>query len=224
MEHKKIKAICFDYYGTLVEIGKPFQKLKDWFAESLKNRDITSNIERFYIYFSKQRIRLEKSSQFMLGQDILNKSYTLACAHFDIIPCISEFEQFIYHLFVSPKAYEDALDTLKEIRKKYRIGLVTNADNNILQKSLQQQKFTFDCVVSSEDAQCNKPKKDIFLKAANQLKVNTSEILFVGDSVEEDIEGALNCGMHAILISRSGKNIYSTTRYIKKLKELLNYI
>ena len=33
---KHIQAIAFDYYGTLVEIGQPFERIREWFDRFLQ--------------------------------------------------------------------------------------------------------------------------------------------------------------------------------------------
>jgi putative hydrolase of the HAD superfamily len=49
-----------------------------------------------------------------------------------------------------------------------------------------------------------KPHRSIFSEALQRLGVQPSEALMVGDSVRDDVEGALGAGMHAVLVHRSG--------------------
>jgi len=56
--------------------------------------------------------------------------------------------------------------------------------------------------VSSSDHGLMKPHPSIFSSALQLLGVGPSEAVMVGDSVRQDIEGALNVGMRAILLNR----------------------
>ena len=49
-----------------------------------------------------------------------------------------------------------------------------------------------------------KPHPSIFSEALQRLRVQPSEALMVGDSVRDDVEGALGAGMRAVLVHRSG--------------------
>jgi putative hydrolase of the HAD superfamily len=50
-----------------------------------------------------------------------------------------------------------------------------------------------------------KPHPTIFQAALDALGVNAVDAVMVGDSLEEDVEGARALGMHAILIDRDDR-------------------
>lgn len=54
----KIKAICFDYYGTLTDAGQPFITLKNWFAKALEATNPQVNPDAFNMQFTRQRAAL----------------------------------------------------------------------------------------------------------------------------------------------------------------------
>ena len=51
-----------------------------------------------------------------------------------------------------------------------------------------------------------KPHESIFLAALDLLGVEAADAAMVGDSVEDDIEGAAALGMRAVLIDREGRH------------------
>jgi len=57
-----------------------------------------------------------------------------------------------------------------------------------------------------------KPDPSIFLAALAALGVEPAEAAMVGDSYEDDIEGARALGMHAILLDRDGRHADATDR------------
>jgi putative hydrolase of the HAD superfamily len=61
-----------------------------------------------------------------------------------------------------------------------------------------------DAVVYSAAVGTEKPDPRIFLETLAQLGVEPSEGLHVGDSLREDVEGALAAGMEALHLVRSG--------------------
>jgi putative hydrolase of the HAD superfamily len=50
-----------------------------------------------------------------------------------------------------------------------------------------------------------KPHETIFRRMLELLDVAPGEAMMVGDTVEDDIEGALAIGMHAVLLDRADR-------------------
>ena len=86
--------------------------------------------------------------------------------------------------------------------KRQIIGLITNADNCYLYKSLRNNGFKFNFIITSEDSQVNKPDEAIFRKALEYAGEPPQNILMVGDSLSEDIIPCRNVGINAVLIDR----------------------
>jgi len=95
------------------------------------------------------------------------------------------------------------------MKEKYIFGLLTNADNYILQQSIQRFGFNFSFIITSEDAKANKPNEEIFKYAMNKLGSNGRDIIMIGDSQIDDIYGAGNMGMKTIWVNRSQRQLKS---------------
>jgi len=86
-----------------------------------------------------------------------------------------------------------------------RIGLISNSHRCL--ESFQahfELGGLIDATISSVDHGFMKPHPSIFSEALQRLGVQPPEALMVGDSVRDDIEGALAAGMRAALVHRSG--------------------
>jgi len=62
-----------------------------------------------------------------------------------------------------------------------------------------------DVAIGSRSFGKTKPDPAIFRAALERLGVEPAAAAMVGDSVEDDIEGALGLGMRAILLDREGR-------------------
>jgi putative hydrolase of the HAD superfamily len=82
-------------------------------------------------------------------------------------------------------------------------GIVTNGSEHQLLKiqTLGLDALT-SCVFVSALCNCRKPEAAIFLAAATSLKVAPTEILFIGDNPEADIQGAHRVGMRTAWLRR----------------------
>jgi putative hydrolase of the HAD superfamily len=100
--------------------------------------------------------------------------------------------------------YEDALPALDEVRRRgLLIGLVTNGQRD-LEEFVAHHALEVDAMVGSRAHGKIKPHPSIFVAALQALGVAAEEAAMVGDSYEDDIEGARSLGMRAILVDRDG--------------------
>jgi putative hydrolase of the HAD superfamily len=101
--------------------------------------------------------------------------------------------------------YEDVLPTLTLLRDhELRIGLVSNTGRD-LQAFVRHHGLDVDAAVGSGTYGKTKPHPTIFRHALEQLGVAAEDAVMVGDSLEDDIQGALAVGMRAFLIDREGR-------------------
>ena len=98
--------------------------------------------------------------------------------------------------------YEDALPVLAELRRhRLRLGLVSNGQRD-LDEFASHHGLDVDVAVGSLAHGRQKPHPSIFEAALSAVGVAPAEAAMVGDSYEDDIEGARALGMHAILLDR----------------------
>jgi len=223
MISSKIKGICFDYYGTLVDIGKPFDKIKHWFESYHSDHNQDLNINHFNWLFAKRRSALLYGKDFKIGMQILTESYIFACDKLQVRPNIDEFMNIVTNIFSEAKPFQNAVQTISFLKQRYLVGLITNADNNLLYDSIRNNRFDFDFIVSSEDVQCNKPNYEIFIRAMQIVNLSAYELLMVGDSLVEDILPAKKLGIEAIWLKKD-KEEQETIMSIKNIHDLVNCV
>jgi putative hydrolase of the HAD superfamily len=101
--------------------------------------------------------------------------------------------------------YDDALPALAQLRAHgLKLGLVSNGGREI-SDFVAHHRLDVDCAVASRAHGWIKPHESIFRAALDLIGVAPTEAVMVGDSVEDDIEGASALGMRAVLIDREGR-------------------
>ena len=219
-----LQAIAFDYYGTLVEIQQPFERIRDWFDRFLQRsgRNSKELSKAFFMRFSRERAALATAEKYLPGYEILTTSYVRACERYHLLADQDDFSLFVCNLFLRPPAYVGAVELVASLRRRYRVGLITNADNGILRQSILRRGFLFDFVVTSEDVGRCKPHPAVFERALELERLSPAQMLMVGDSPVEDIMGAKQCGMPAVQICRQGEiQGEGCIRQLSQLRELL---
>jgi HAD superfamily hydrolase (TIGR01662 family) len=101
--------------------------------------------------------------------------------------------------------YEEVPAVLRTLSARgLRLGLISNSHRCLDSfQSHFELRGLIDATVSSPDHGFMKPHPSIFAEAAGRLQVQASDVLMVGDSVRDDVEGALRVGMRAALVHRS---------------------
>ena len=119
--------------------------------------------------------------------------------------CATEIEQG-WEVSENFELFEDALPVLDELRGAgLRLGLVSNGIRD-LSEFVVHHRLDVDAVVGSRAHGFVKPHPTIFEAALQQLGVAAAEAAMVGDSIEEDVEGARALGMRAILLDRENRH------------------
>jgi HAD superfamily hydrolase (TIGR01662 family) len=115
--------------------------------------------------------------------------------------------------------YEDTLPILQGLRARgIRLGLVSNSARDVREFAVHHA-LEIDAGISSFHHGKTKPHASIFRAVLKLLEVDPQEALMVGDSVDDDIEGARGIGMQAVLIDRLGLKPDYAPR-IESLREL----
>jgi putative hydrolase of the HAD superfamily len=100
--------------------------------------------------------------------------------------------------------YDDVPGALAVLRSAgLRIGLVSNSARDV-REFAGHHGLDVDAGISSFHHGRTKPHASIFRAVLDLLAVEPAEAVMVGDTIADDIEGALALGMRAILLDREG--------------------
>jgi HAD superfamily hydrolase (TIGR01549 family) len=100
--------------------------------------------------------------------------------------------------------YEDVMPVLDELRQAdLKIGLVSNSARDV-RDFARHHALAIDAGISSFHHGKTKPHASIFKAVLDLLEVDPADAAMVGDTFEDDIEGALALGMQAVLVDRLG--------------------
>ncbi len=112
-----------------------------------------------------------------------------------------------------------ALDALKARGK--RLGIISNFSPNC-ESLLREMGLAhyFDFFIVSGILGVEKPDPRIFEAAIEAAHESVSQMVYIGDSVHHDVEGAMGAGMDAILVDRANRHAERVVRRIRDLREL----
>jgi putative hydrolase of the HAD superfamily len=100
--------------------------------------------------------------------------------------------------------FDDARPALTILRAHgLRVGLLSNTERD-LELFVAHHGLEVDAVLTSRSHGKTKPHETIFLRMLELLDVDAADAVMVGDTIEDDVEGARAVGMRAILVDREG--------------------
>jgi 2-haloalkanoic acid dehalogenase type II len=99
--------------------------------------------------------------------------------------------------------YDDALQALEFFSSRYPLIALSNGNADIAQVGLSPY---FRAHVSAQAFGVGKPDPRIFHAAAGAVDVLPEQVLHVGDDAAMDVLGALNAGMQAVWVNRTGQD------------------
>ena len=230
-----IKAVLFDMFDTLMLIEKDHEFYRPSIRRMynyLCSVGVDVPFERFEETYIHERDKLFAEADLTFEEPHFNvrvaATLTALGYCYDVKSSVvaeatGEFcEEFMKYV----KIDADAEATLKSLKEKYRLGMVSNfAIPECVLKLLNEGGIEklFDVIVISGAVNRRKPHEEIFKSTLKLMHLKPSEAVFVGDTIDADIEGAKAVGMKAVYIERRTQNAskkYLPDGTIKRLCEL----
>jgi putative hydrolase of the HAD superfamily len=211
-----LRFIFFDAVGTLIEIrgcvGEIYSRAAREFGFEAEPRILQLNFERS---FRRQPPLAFPAGTPEAALTELEKGWwaNLVEAVFDGLGSFPRFDQFfdeIFERFRSQKfwrVYDDVAPALTELKRRgFRLGVISNFDSRLYDvlRACNLDHF-FDSVYISTRVGAAKPDRAIFQAALNDQAVEARRAWHVGDSLREDVEGAMAAGVNAILLDRDDR-------------------
>lgn len=94
----------------------------------------------------------------------------------------------------------DMISLIIELRKEYKIALLSNASGEFLNRILKRidTDLLFDCMIISSEVKLAKPDKEIFELLLSKIGVKPSDAVFIDDNIL-NIKAAKDLGINGIL-------------------------
>ena len=107
--------------------------------------------------------------------------------------------------------------------KNYELHLITNGFEKVQHSKLKYSGLDlfFKEVITSESSNSIKPNKEIFEYAFQKTNAQPATSIMIGDTIEVDIQGAINAGIDQVFVNHTGITTEIKPTYIvNSLKEL----
>ncbi len=199
---KNIKAIVFDAYGTLFNIGAIDERLQYHYGE--KAMEIASVWRQKQLQYTWLRTLMERYRDFYaLTADALR----FACEQAGL-PFKKSISNNLIKNYNQLRVYPEVGSALARLKKNYRLAILSNANPELLEGAVAFNHIGsyLEAVFSVDDLKVFKPSPGVYQIPVKGLKTPKEQILFVSSNTW-DVAGAASYGLKVAWVKRRNQPI-----------------
>lgn len=117
-------------------------------------------------------------------------------------------EKYADDYLMNIRLIDGAREMLQKLKESgYVVGIITNTTAEMVREKISRTGIGnhVDFTVSAETVGAQKPDPVIFLEALKISRSDPERTVFIGDSIQADIKGALKAGIKPVWFNRSGQ-------------------
>ena len=217
-----IKAINFDFYGTLVDYFSVWEEVSKIIING--NNLKVSSADFISEWKTTQRILLEKK-EFTDYKELVKLSLSITCKKYGVKN--QDYHKIIFEKWSDIKPFSEVPNTLKKLKSKYELAICSNSSRDLYEACAAKLPFKFQNILLSDETKVNKPHPKMYQIAIKTLGFNPENILHVASSLM-DVKGAANANLIVCWINRRNEKILEVSAKpefeIKKLDEIFNHL
>jgi len=197
LDFSRFSIITFDCYGTLI----------DWESGILGAiRPIISahgahlsDVEVLRMYGEIEAD--EESGEYQPYREILRAVVRRFGTRLGFVSSEKEQESLPNSL-ANWKPFPDTVAALRQLKQGFKLGILSNIDDDLFSATAPQLEVDFDHVVTAAQSRAYKPSLDIFRLAQKKIELPVTQWLHAGQSIYHDVIPAQSLGIATVWVNR----------------------
>jgi 2-haloalkanoic acid dehalogenase type II len=210
-EPPEFDFITFDCYGTLIDWETGIRRA---FKQSLEGMGLNKSLEAelFKLYEEEEKI-IEGQMPYRKYRDVLVLAASAAARKLGkTIP--EKLSSILAEQLPSWDPFPDTNPGLERLATEYKLGILSNVDDDLLAGTLKHFTVPFDLIVTAERVRSYKPATEHFEEARGIIGADRGW-LHVAASLYHDVEPASRLGIKTVWVNR--KNNLDGRRFRGKI-------
>jgi putative hydrolase of the HAD superfamily len=210
-----LKAVFFDAAGTLFRVrgtvgevywrlGQPYglKTTTDLIEQAFQEQFANAPLLAFPNRTPEEVLAMERRWW--------EKLMRLVFQEVGMFPRFNDYFNDVFEAFKGAEGWElypETLKVLEELKSDgRRIGIISNFDSRIhdVCRALEIAPYLDSITISSQTGWA-KPSPEIFAQALSLHGLKADEAAYVGDEIEDDVQGALAAGLRPVFLDRSDR-------------------
>ncbi len=198
-----VRAVILDAYGTILDTGdgsvRATERILRSHGSALDPAAVYAAWKRFHRQHIAQLREFENEERlFRRDLERVHREYRLS-GELD-----ADLAMMLSTLGTRP-AFPEAAAAIAELRKRWRVYVGSNSDSTPLAADIERNRLAVDGVFCSESLRAYKPAALFFERLLARIVCIPEEVVYVGDSLDDDIGGAAAVGIRAVWVDRKGQ-------------------
>jgi 2-haloacid dehalogenase len=193
----QFRLVTFDCYGTLIDwetgILDIFRPILSAHGAHLSSAEIL----RLYGEIEAQ----EESGEYRDYKEILRSVVQAFAQRLGFTASQAE-QQSLPDSLSGWKPFPDTVGALRRLKSKFKLGIISNVDEDLFFATARQLEVDFDFVVTAAQARGYKPSLSMFELAHRKVSLPVQQWLHAAQSVYHDVVPAQSLGITTVWVNR----------------------
>ena len=202
--YPNVKALTFDLFGTVLDLGG---SLTPHIGTFLQSKGASVSAEEFWQQWRyRQRLEQFQDTIMALGHsgylETVRRAFVYTLKLNDVEASSDEVTTFL-ECWRELEPFPEVGEALTRLQRSYRLVALSNGDPWFLDHLVKNRiQFEFDDVISVEVVGAFKPHPGVYRRAARDSGLEVGECMMVSAN-SFDVVGARACGMRAAWVNRN---------------------
>jgi 2-haloacid dehalogenase len=195
----KPEWLTFDCYGTLIQWD---EGLVEAVGRILSGRQTVVSADSLIEVYDRYEHELELERPHRAFRDVAGKALALAMHDLDLSYAASDADILTTRISAMPP-FPEVVPALAQLKRMgFRICVISNTDDDIIEGNIAQLGGHIDQVVTAQQAGAYKPSAAIFEFAHRKLGVTKSQVIHICASPHLDLQAARDLGFRTVWVDR----------------------
>jgi 2-haloacid dehalogenase len=197
LDFARFEYLTFDCYGTLIDWETGIlNAVRPVLAAHRRNLSDAGILELYAAIEAKEEQGEYRSYREILQSVMMRISARLGFSVSD------EESRAIADSLPMWMPFPDVVPSLKRLKERYPLAIISNVDNDLLAESLQRLEVAFDHIITAEQCRSYKPSHNNFRIALERMATLPEHVLHVAQGVYHDIVPANELGLATVWVDR----------------------
>jgi putative hydrolase of the HAD superfamily len=221
-----IRAIVLDAVGTLIHPDPPAPEVYARVGKRWGSRHDAAAIKTRFIQAFAQEEQTDRRLGWRTSEEREMERWQHIVAR--VLDDVSDEQacfQTLFEHFSRPEAWRCAPETGQVLsglaQQGFLLGMASNYDSRLHRVIAGKAELRrIQHVIISAEVGWRKPAAEFFATVCRTVGLPADQILYVGDDLTNDVQGAQSAGVHAVWFNPVGSEDPSGNFYISRLSEL----
>ncbi len=197
MDFSSVRLITFDCYGTLIdwETGM-LAAMRPLFSRNGRRISDAQILEQY----GEAELELE-SGPYLRYREVLSRAVREVGSRLGVTVSDVAGRSFAESL-TQWQPFPDTVAALQALAKRFRLGIISNVDDDLFSVTRTKLQAPFDLVVTAQQVESYKPSLKNFQEALRRSGLKKEEVLHAAQSVLHDIIPANSLGIRNVWVNR----------------------